>query len=60
MKKLLKVILSIKFVEVLDKNKNGRIEWSEIKNATFDDWMTIVLEIVGRVEIINLITSYTL
>ncbi len=55
MKQILKVILSIKFVEILDKNKNGRVEWKEIKGATFDDWANIVMEIVGRAEVINLL-----
>lgn len=55
MKTLIKILISIKFKEVLDKNKDNKISWTEIKNASFDDWMTIAFEIIGRVEIVNLV-----
>jgi hypothetical protein len=45
MKKLiLKMLTSGEFIELLDKNKDGRVDWSEIKSAKYDVWIELGLK----------------
>lgn len=54
MKQIIKILLSIRLKEVLDKNKDGVISWKEIKSASLDDWATILFEIIGRADLVYL------
>lgn len=42
---ILKIASSAKLVDILDENGNGKVEWKEIKNASFNDWVQIIGEI---------------
>jgi len=45
MKKLiLKLLTSGELIELLDVNKDGRIQWSEIKSAKADVWIELGLK----------------
>jgi len=41
---IMKLLTSGELVELLDKNKNGKIEWSEIIHAPVDVYIEIVFK----------------
>lgn len=42
---LLKIVLSARLIEILDKDKNGKVTWKELKSATYNDWLEISFEL---------------
>jgi len=47
MKKLiLKLLTSGELIELLDKNGDGKIQWSEIKNASKDIWIELLVKFI--------------